>query len=438
MNKILLIIQREYLTRVKKKSFIVMTIVGPVLMAAMIILPVFLANWSEATEKRIAVLDETGWFFEKFKDEDNIKFYYVFGELEDEKSEALTKKGDHLLYIPLPELNVPENAELFSTNQPGLNVTSYIKSTMKQIVENQKLLASGIDPAIIKSTKVDINLVNIKVEADGIEKKSNTEVEVGLSIFAGIMIYFFIFMFGAQVLKGVIEEKSNRIVEVIISSVKPFQLMMGKIVGIALVGLTQFMLWILLTLIIVGVAQVMFISGSSSALEMIGSQQEALGQMTSGGSQMNPMVMVSETLGSINFTVMVLSFIFYFLAGYLMYASLFAAIGGAVDNDADTQQFMLPVSIPLIFAVAMSGVIVNQPDSSLAFWMSIIPFTSPITMMMRIPFGVPEWQILLSMGLLVAGFIISTWIAGKIYKTGILMYGKKITYGVVWKWLTAR
>jgi ABC-2 type transport system permease protein len=285
---------------------------------------------------------------------------------------------------------------------------------------------------------VDINLVNIKVEADGIEKKSNTEVEVGLSIFAGIMIYFFIFMFGAQVLKGVIEEKSNRIVEVIISSVKPFQLMMGKIVGIALVGLTQFMLWILLTLIIVGVAQVMFISGSSSALEMIGSQQEALGQMTSGGSQMNPMVMVSETLGSINFTVMVLSFIFYFLAGYLMYASLFAAIGGAVDNDADTQQFMLPVSIPLIFAVAMSGVIVNQPDSSLAFWMSIIPFTSPITMMMRIPFGVPEWQILLSMGLLVAGFIISTWIAGKIYKTGILMYGKKITYGVVWKWLTAR
>ncbi|MFA5418150.1 MAG: ABC transporter permease, partial [Bacteroidales bacterium] len=362
MNKILLIIQREYLTRVKKKSFIVMTIVGPVLMAAMIILPVFLATWSEATEKRIAVLDETGWFFEKFNDEDNIKFYYVFGELEDEKSEALTKKGDLLLYIPLPELNVPENAELFSTNQPGLNVTSYIKSTMKQIVENQKLLASGIDPAIIKSTKVDINLVNIKVEAGGIEKKSNTEVEVGLSIFAGIMIYFFIFMFGAQVLKGVIEEKSNRIVEVIISSVKPFQLMMGKIVGIALVGLTQFMLWIVFTLIIVGIVQVIFISGNSSALEMIGSQQEALGQMTSGGSQMNPMVMVSETLGSINFTVMVLSFIFYFLAGFLMYASLFAAIGGAVDNDADTQQFMLPVSIPLIFAVAMSGVIVNQPD----------------------------------------------------------------------------
>ena len=438
MNKILLIIQREYLTRVKKKSFIVMTIVGPVLMAAMIILPVFLANWSEATEKRIAVLDETGWFFEKFQDEDNIKFYHVFEGLEEEKNQALNVKGDLLLYIPLPELNIPVNAELFSSKQPGLNVTSYIKSIMKQTVENKKLLASGIDPEIIKSAKVDINLVSIKVDEGGIEKKSNTEVEVGLSIFAGIMIYFFIFMFGAQVLKGVIEEKSNRIVEVIISSVKPFQLMMGKIVGIALVGLTQFMLWILLTLIIIGIVQVMFMSGDSSTLEMMGSQSALMGQVNNGGSQMNPMMMISETLGSVNFMVMTFSFIFYFLGGYLLYASLFAAIGGAVDNDADTQQFMLPVSIPLILAVAMSGVIINQPDSSLAFWMSMIPFTSPITMMMRIPFGVPVWEILLSMGLLVAGFIFSTWVAGKIYKTGILMYGKKISYGVIWKWLTAR
>lgn len=438
MNKIFLIIQREYTTRVKKKSFIVMTIVGPILMAAMIILPAFLANWSEATEKRIAVLDETGWFFEKFKNEDNIKFYYVFGELEAEKTEALNTKGDLLLYIPRPELNIPVNAELFSTKQPGLNVTSYIKSIMKQIVENKKLLASGIDPEIIKSAKVEINLINIKVDEGGIEKKSNTEVEVGLSVFAGIMIYFFIFMFGAQVLKGVIEEKSNRIVEVIISSVKPFQLMMGKIIGIALVGLTQFLLWIIFTLIIVGIVQLVFMSNSSSAMEMMGNQSELMSQLNTGGSQMDPMLMVTETLGSINFTTMVFSFIFYFLGGYLMYASLFAAIGGAVDNDADTQQFMLPVSIPLILAVAMSGVIINQPDSSLAFWMSMIPFTSPITMMMRIPFGVPGWEIALSMGLLIAGFILSTWIAGKIYRTGILMYGKKISYATIWKWLMAR
>jgi len=436
MNKIFLIISREYLTRVKKKSFVIMTIVGPILMAAMIILPAFLANWSEATEKRIAVLDETGWFFEKFKDEDNITFYYVFDNFEAEKDSALSQ-GNLLLYIPRPELNIPVNAELFSSKQPGLNVTSYIKTVMKQIVENKKLLASGIDPEVIKSSKVEINLVNIKVDEGGIEKKSNTEVEVGLSIFAGIMIYFFIFMFGAQVLKGVIEEKSNRIVEVIISSVKPFQLMMGKIIGIAMVGLTQFMLWIILTLIIVGVAQVALMSGDASAMQMMGNQQEMLSQVNQG-AQMNPVAMINDILGSINLSVMIFGFIFYFLGGYLMYSSLFAAIGGAVDNDADTQQFMFPVSIPLIFAVAMSGVIVNQPDSPLAFWMSMIPLTSPITMMMRIPFGVPIWELLLSMGLLTAGFVLSTWMAGKIYRTGILMYGKKITYKTIWQWLVAK
>jgi len=430
MNKIVLIIQREYLTRVKKKSFVIMTIVGPLLMAAMIVLPALLAKWSGSTEKRVAVLDETGWFFEHFKNEDNLSFYHVFGDLNQEKEDALNANGDLLLYIPLPELNVPVNAELYSTKQPGLNVTSYIKSVMKQTVENKKL------PDIIKSSKVDINLVNIKVDEEGLEKESNTEVEVGLSIFAGLMIYFFIFMFGAQVLKGVIEEKTNRIVEVIISSVKPFQLMMGKIIGIAMVGLTQFLLWIILTLIIVGFAQLAFM-GSDMMMQLPNAQSDMLAQ-ASQGTDGNPMTMVTELLGSINLPVMIISFILYFLGGYLMYASLFAAIGGAVDNDADTQQFMFPVSIPLIFAIAMSGVVVNQPDSSLSFWMSMIPFTSPITMIMRIPFGVPYWELGLSMALLVLGFIATTWMAGRIYKTGILMYGKKITYRTLWTWLTAR
>lgn len=433
MNKILLIIQREYLSRVKKKSFIVMTIVGPILMAAMIILPAYIANWSEATEKRVAVLDETGWFLEKFKDTENIKFYNVFGSLDDEKEEALITKGELLLYIPRTELNVPVNSELYSVKQPGLNVTAYIKSVMKLVVENKKLLASGIDPEIIKSSKVNINLSTIRVEEDGIEKKSNTEVEVGLAIFAGIMIYFFIFMFGVQVLKGVMEEKSNRIVEVIISSVKPFQLMLGKIIGVAFVGLTQFTLWIILTLIFVGVFQSGMLTGDNSAMEMIGQNSDLM-----KNSGVNPVEMVNEIIGGINIQVMVFSFIFYFLGGYLLYASLFAAIGGAIDNDTDSQQFMMPVSIPLIFAIALSGVIVNQPDSSLAVWMSMIPFTSPITMMMRIPFGVPLWQIWTSMGLLVIGFVLTTWMAGKIYKTGILMYGQKVSYALIWKWLTKK
>lgn len=438
MNKILLIIQREYLSRVKKRSFIVMTIIGPILMAAMIILPAYLANWSEATEKRIAVLDETGWFLEKFKDQDNISFYYVFNDLATEKEEALNKKGNLLLYIPRTELNVPVNSELYSIKQPGLNVTSYIKSVMKQIVENKKLLASGIDPEIIKSAKVNINLSTIRVEEGGIEKKSNTEVEVGLSIFSGLLIYFFIFMFGVQVLKGVMEEKSNRIVEVIISSVKPFQLMLGKIIGIAFVGLTQFTLWILLTFIFIGIFQTGMLTEGSSGMEMLSNQNEILQQANTDEQGIDPIMMVNEILGGINIKVMVLSFIFYFLGGYLLYSSLFAAIGGAIDHDTDSQQFMLPVSIPLIFSIALSGVIVNQPDSTLAFWMSMIPFTSPITMMMRIPFGVPMWQLWLSMGLLVAGFIFTTWIAGKIYRTGILMYGQKVSYPIIWKWLTKK
>ena len=435
MNKILLIIQREYLSRVKKRSFIIMTIVGPILMAALMILPTYLAHWSGSDEKRIAVLDETGWFLEKFKDQDNISFYYVFNDLETEKKDVLSK-GDLLLYIPRTELNIPVNSELYSIKQPGLSVTAYIKSVMKQIVENKKLLASGIDPEVIKSAKVNINLSMIRVEEGGVEKKSNTEVEVGLSIFAGILIYFFIFMFGVQVLKGVMEEKSNRIVEVIISSVKPFQLMLGKIIGIAFVGLTQFMLWIILTLVFVGIFQSGVFAEGSAGMELLGSKTELLNNINDQG--VDPMLMVNEILGGINLQVMILSFLFYFLGGYLLYASLFAAIGGAIDNDTDSQQFMMPVSIPLIFSIALSGVIINQPDGTLAVWMSMIPFTSPITMMMRIPFGVPMWQLYTSMALLIVGFIFTTWMAGKIYRTGILMYGQKVSYALLWKWLTKK
>lgn len=432
MNKIWLIINREYLTRVKKKSFIVMTILGPLLIAAMIILPAMLSEWSETEEKRVAVLDETGLFFEQFKDQENIKFYHVFEGLENEKETALYEKDDILLYIPLTQLSLPVNAQLFSTKQPGLNVTSYIKSVMKRVIEDEKLEAQGIDPEIIKSLKANINLATIRVEDDGIEKESFTEVEVALAIFAGIMIYFFIFMFGAQVLKGVMEEKQNRIVELIISSVKPFQLMMGKIVGIALVGLTQFLLWIVLTGIILMAFQ-LIVGLEPSSMEMFGQQNPAM----SSTQSMSPdqLTKMLEVVNSINLGSMVLSFIFYFLGGYLLYASLFAAIGSAVDNDADSQQFMLPVSIPLIFAVMMSGVIVNQPDSSLAIWLSMIPFTSPITMMMRIPFGVPYWEIIASAALLILGFVLTTWIAGKIYRTGILMYGQKVNYAIIWKWL---
>jgi ABC-2 type transport system permease protein len=437
MNKTLLIIKREYLSRVRKKSFVIMTILGPLLMAATVILPAYLADWSEATKKRIAVLDETGWFEGKFKNQENITFYYIYDDLETGKEKTIQQKGDMLLYIRRTELSVPTNAELFSTVQPGLNVTAYIRSVMKKVTENKKLLASGIDPEIIKSSKVDINLITYRINEEGVEKKSNTEVEVGLAIFAGILIYFFIFMFGAQVLKGVMEEKSSRIVEVIISSVKPFQLMTGKIVGIAMVGLTQFILWIILTMVFLGIFQTGIIGSDISEKMMQIGQTE---QIMSQGPQtetvgLDKLALVKDIIEGINFKVMIFSFIFYFLGGYLLYASLFAAIGGAVDQDADTQQFMFPVSLPLIFSVMMTGVIINQPDSSLSVWLSLFPFTSPVIMMMRIPFGVPLWQVWTSAGLLILGFIGTTWLAAKIYRTGILMYGKKVNYAEIWKWL---
>lgn len=438
MKKILLIIQREYLTRVRKKSFIVMTILGPVLMAALVILPAYLSSLGESSLRNVAVLDETGWFFQKFKDQENLHFYYVDQPVEQAKAASLLK-GDLLLYIPRPELNVPVNAELYSLKQSGLDLRAYVKTVMKKVVQNKKLLAQGIDPEIIKSSKVDINLITIKVAENGEEKQSNTDVEIGLAIFSGMMIYFFIFMFGAQVMKGVMEEKTNRIVEVIISSVKPFQLMIGKIIGVAMVGLTQFLLWVLLTFAFVGVYQAGFGSGGfSSGLAKLGEQKAAVSQMQSTSkAESNSLAFakVSEILSGINFKTMIFSFIFYFLGGYLLYASLFAAVGGAIDHDADAQQFMLPISIPLIFSVAMTGVVANQPDGALAMWMSMIPFTSPVIMMMRIPFGVPFWQIGLSAGLLLLTFVFTTFVAGKIYRIGILIYGKKVNYAELWKWL---
>ncbi len=435
MNKILLIIQREYLTRVRKRSFLIMTLLGPVLMAAMIIMPVYLSEVTEGKEVKVAVLDETGWFYQKFKDQDKIKFEYVKGDLEQEKAKALAK-GEYLLYIPAPKLKVPQGGEIYGTKPPGLHVRAYIRSVMKNVIETKLLLAQGIDPEVIKQAKVNVQLQTIKVDEEGNEKSSYTEIEVGMGYLAGFMIYFFIFMFGSQVMKGVAEEKSNRIVEIIISSVKPFQLMMGKIIGVALVGLTQFLLWVVLTFVFVGLFQSGFIeSGDFSALF---SHQN---QMVADSTQMNSipdhvaMDQVMDVFEGIDFKVMIFSFLFYFLGGYLLYSSLFAAIGGAVDHETETQQFMLPVSAPLIIGIISMSAIIQQPDSSLAVWLSMIPFTSPIAMMARIPFGVPYWQVWLSVGLLIAGFVLTTWIASKIYRVGILMYGKKVDYAELLKWL---
>lgn len=448
MNKIKLIIQREYLTRVRKKSFIVMTILGPILMAAIMIVPALLATMSDTSDRRIAVLDETGLFYEKLKNDDHLTFHHVHSSLDEEK-ENLKKSGDYaLLYIPKTEVALPTSAIIYSEKQPNMDIKSYIRRMMSKEIEEQKLLLQinklKLDDAdreiamdIPESIKTSINLTTYKLAEGEEEQKTFTEIAMVIGIFTGILIYFFIFFFGAQVMRGVIEEKTNRIIEVIISSVKPFQIMMGKIIGIGLVGLTQLSLWIILTFSIVGVFQVAFKDKMPDQTQTVMNNT----QMVPGATLPEPVqdqsefAAVFEAIASVNFEVIIFSFVFFFLTGYLLYAALFAAVGSAVDSEADTQQFMLPITIPLIFAMVMAQFIIRDPEGPVAFWLSMIPLTSPIIMMIRIPFGVPYEELALSMFLLVAGFLFTTWMAGRIYRTGILMYGKKASYKDLWKWI---
>lgn len=435
MNKTLLILKREYLTRVKKTSFIVMTILGPLLMAALMITPIVLASLDSVGKKNIAVIDDTNWFLGKFEETENMAFHYVFVSVDSAKKLVLDGRYDILLYVPQPELNIPANAEIYSNRQIPMTTASYIRNTMSREVETKKLLASGIDPAVIKSARSSINLVTFRLDEDGESKKSYTAVNVALGLISSILIYFFIFIFGSQVMRGVIEEKTSRIVEVIVSSVRPFQLMLGKITGIALVGLTQFSLWVVLTAGIYGIFLLIYNPADLPQAQMNAGAMLQQTNPAMEGIDQAAVMQVFEVIEAINFKVIIGSFLFYFLGGYLLYGALFAAIGSAVDNEADTQQFMLPVSLPLILGLVISNFIINNPDGSLAFWLSIIPFTSPVVMMVRIPFGVPYGELVLSMSLLIAGFLFTTWFAGKIYRTGILMYGKKVTYKELWKWL---
>lgn len=452
MKKILLVIQREYLSRVKKKSFVVMTILGPILMAALFIVPIFLSQVSEET-KTIAVIDENiltkdsdtnRLFYNSIPNTEGLKFVYTNKKIEDAK--ILLKEDVYfgVLYIPDVVLNAPNSVKLYTKKQAGLSSKIYIENALKKHIENIKLSVYGIKPEILEAAKTDVKIATIKIEENGKEEKSASELNSVIGYIAAFLIYMFIFMYGAQVMRGVIEEKSNRIVEVIISSLKPFQLMMGKIIGIAFVGLTQFVLWIILTFTIVTVFQSAFPEKFATQKEITYSStsqklpNEILTKQTNMSDEQIQINEFVSGIKSINFGVMIFSFLFYFIGGYLLYSSLFAAIGSAVDNEADTQQFMLPITIPLVLALVMAQFVINNPDGPLAFWFSMIPLTSPVIMMIRIPFGVPYTELAMSAFLLIVGFLATTWMASKIYRTGILMYGKKVSYKELWKWLTYR
>lgn len=438
MNKLGIIIKREYLTRVKKKSFLIITFLGPIFFVALMIAPTLLAINADKIEskKAIAVLDETGWFYQKFASTETNTFIYHDEEedLDSLKKLVLENIYDAILYIPGTSLNIPVNAKLFSDKQIPMTLSSYIENTMKKEVEHKKLLASGIDPDIVKSATTNINITNIRIDSEDNEETRYTELESIIGILLAFVIYFLVFLFSSQVLRSVIVEKTSRIVEVIISSVKPFELMMGKIIGNAMVGLTQFAAWIALTAAIYFVANIVLLGTNVMSPSGTVMTQE-ITQLTNTTETQDIILEAVNMIQSINFSAILWSFLFYFLFGFLLYAALFAAIGGMVDSETDSNQFITILTIPLILAIVCSPVMMENPDSTLTLWLSMIPFTSPVAMMIRIPFGVPYWQLGISITILILAFVLFTWIAAKIYRTGILMYGKKPTLKEIWKWL---
>ena len=437
MNKILLIIKREYLSRVRKKSFIIMTILGPVLMAGLILAPILLMDSSDEEKKEIWVCDENNLFESQFKDVDGTDYKFFKNDLFQVKDQFITSDGYALVYIPKFEnqnIDLLESSVKVYVHKPmSLSNQNQISNNIESVIESIKLKEEGLTRDIIDRTRSNVNLNTIILGESGSEKTGSTEVSMGVSMFGGFLIYIFIFLYGAMVMRGVMEEKTSRIVEIIISSVKPIQLMMGKIIGIALVGFTQFALWVSLTFVISSVATALLVNPVDiNSVDMANGSEMLIQE-----SDMNQdgLASVFEQLESINVTFLLAMFLFYFIGGYLMYGALFAAVGSAVDSETDSQQFMLPITIPLIFSFIALQTILENPDSSLAFWCSIIPFTSPIVMMGRLPFDPPLWEVGLSMLLLIVGFIFTSWLAGRIYRVGILMYGQKVNYKTLWKWI---
>lgn len=418
MNKIKYIIRREYLVRIRKRSFWILTVIGPVLYAFLIALPVITKSGMKPDVQSIYVVDKST-LFGSFESSEELKFYYQ----EPDEEEAIKKllkvqESSHLLIIPEIDIDDPKGFRLISGKNAGLQFITIIESKISNRIRDLRINKFGISKEVLDSLEpsIDVNPVNLSGE------KNNARAASGIAWIAGFLIYFFIFMYGSLVLRGVQEEKSNRIIEIMVSAVRPFELMFGKIVGIALIGLTQFFLWILLTMIFS--VTIVSIVGSSGFNPLPDSGLDGIG-----------IEKILSLFEGINFLFIIGIFIFYFIGGYLLYSSLFASVAAAVDNQTDMQQFMLPISIPLIISIVFISFVTEAPHSSLSIWLSMIPFTSPIIMMGRIAFGVPVHELIISMVLLVLGFIFTTWLASKIYRVGILMYGKKVNYRELAKWI---
>lgn len=434
MNKISIIIRREYLSRVKKKSFLLTTFIVPLLFIGMYVAMIFLTKQSfEDTHATIYLYDDTEIVAEMLQNSKNITYIASPDKsLEEQIHVFQTEKGNNNILIITNDFFETKKSELLSAGKPNVTIQSEVRRSLGKIVRQQEYQKLGLDPTLIENIDSDVQLSAKEVIEDGETRDSHTEIVMGLGITLSVLVYITLMLYGSQVMRGVIEEKTNRIVEVIISSVKPFQLMMGKIVGVGLVGLTQFALWIILSGILITVATTLFFNSGSIDPEMLNATSGVNAEQIATVSGMD----LNSIFSAINFPLIISCFVLFFLGGFLLYSAIFAAVGSAVDSETEASQFTMPVTMPLLITYILSfGVLINDPDGSIAVWLSMIPFTSPIAMMVRIPFGVPIWQIVLSLSILAVSFIFITWLAGRIYRVGILMYGKKASLKELIKWL---
>ena len=428
MDKIWLILSREYVSRVKKKSFLLTTFLTPLFIGGLYAVAIYFAV-SDTDVKVVKVVDESGLFIDKLEGRNSVVFEFVAEPIDSARKDVENGNFSGLLYIKDLNINDPQGINFYSMSTPGIDLIRGINRSLETVVRDAKIEQMGISKTALDSLSTDINITSINLSGEN-EKEANSGIAMAVGTFSGVLIYMFMFIYGAQVMRGVMQEKTSKIVEILVSSVRPFHLMMGKILGIAAVGLTQFILWVVLTIGVISIAGPML--GGGGVEDMAAAQSE-LAQ--SPVAQNELIAAIDQVVDNINIPMLVGSFFFYFLTGYLFYAALFAMIGAVVDNEADTQQFMLPIMLPLIASMMFLGVIIKDPSGPIAFWMSIIPFFSPIIMMVRIPFDVPLWQLLLSMTLMILGFLGTTWIAGRVYRIGILMHGAKVNYRVIFKWM---
>ena len=435
MNHLPLIIKREYLTKVRNKSFIIMTILSPIIMIALIAVVAYLSQLNNRKERTISILDESGMVESIFKNTENTN-YVILNDvsIDDAKKQVEEKEQYGLLHISKGESidDVLDGIKFYSKDTPSITLMEGLESKLERKFTDLKLQEQGVDIEKLKSSEARISIAQESFLGEKSSKIDNV-VKLIFGGFAGYMLFMFIIIYGNMIMRSVIEEKTSRIIEVIISSVKPVQLMLGKIIGTSLAGITQFIIWIILGGVLMMVVSAIF--GINMA-EMQAPQQELMQQaMETQGTDMKIQSLISS-IYNLPLTNLVIMFLLFFIGGYLLYSSLYAAIGAAVDNETDTQQFMLPILMPLILAVYVGiFTVIEDPHGTVSTVFSFIPLTSPVVMLMRIPFGVPIWQQVVSVLILIGTFMFTVWFAAKIYRVGILMYGKKPSYKELYKWL---